>query len=108
MSNEWGLGKDFKLVESRNKEIGIVVGELEELYYRLAGMFDNKDYENIKKMFSINRNQDTFDKAFYETDMKSLQDFMNDANTYDERIKLLELWLSRKETEYKSRVVMPT
>lgn len=72
MSNEWGLDKNFKLVESRNKEIGIVVNELEEVLYRMAGMFDNKDLENIKKMFSINRNKDTFDKAFYDNDMKSM------------------------------------
>lgn len=39
--------------------------------------------------------------------MKSLKEFMWDANYYDERIKMLELWVKRKEDEYKSRVVMP-
>lgn len=62
MSNEWGLDKDFKIVESRNKEIGIVINELEEVFFRTSGMFDDKDLEKIKKMFSIKRNKDTFDK----------------------------------------------
>ncbi len=61
MSTEWGLGKDFKLVESRNKEIGMVINELEEVFYRSSGMFDDKDLENISKMVSIKRNKDTFD-----------------------------------------------
>lgn len=59
-------------METRNKEIGIVLNEMEEAMYRVSGMFDEKDWENVKKMVSIRRNQDTFDKAFYENDMQSM------------------------------------
>jgi hypothetical protein len=37
------LSKDFKLVETRNKEIGMVMNELEEMLFRAAGMFSEKD-----------------------------------------------------------------
>lgn len=39
--------------------------------------------------------------------MKSLENFMNSVNPYDDRIKLLERWIVRKEDEIKDRLVMP-
>lgn len=33
---------------------------------------------------------------------------MNNVNGYDDRIKLLELWLQRKENEINARVADPT
>lgn len=41
LRHEWGVTKDFKIVETRNKEISIVLNELEELAYRAAGEFTN-------------------------------------------------------------------
>lgn len=41
LRKEWGLSKDFKVVESRNKEISLVLNELEEMAYRAAGEFTN-------------------------------------------------------------------
>jgi len=35
-----------------------------------------------------------------------MQEFIKEANTYDDRVKLLEEWLVRKEEEIKSRVVL--
>ncbi len=32
---------------------------------------------------------------------------MNECNHYDQRIKMLEVWIARKEEEVHSRVVMP-
>lgn len=58
-------------------------------------------------MFSINRNKDTFDKAFYDNDMQSMEDFVQSANVYDDRDKLIQEWLVRKEKEIKTRVNMP-
>jgi len=58
-------------------------------------------------MFSITRNQNSFDREFFDNDMKSMTDFINSVNTYDDRVKLLEDWLVRKEDEIKSRVVRP-
>jgi nicotinamide mononucleotide adenylyltransferase len=37
LRREWGLSKDFKVVETRNKEISIVLNELEEVAFRSAG-----------------------------------------------------------------------
>jgi len=60
------LTSNFKLIETRNKEIGLVINELEEVAWRMAGMFTEKDIEYVKKMVSIDRNKDSFDKEFYE------------------------------------------
>lgn len=38
LRSDWGLSKDFKVVETRNKEISLVLNELEELAWRSAGM----------------------------------------------------------------------
>ena len=64
-----------------------------------ACLFDEGEIETIKAMFSIKRNQDTFDRHYYDIDMKSMQEFITEANTYDDRVKLLEEWLVRKEEE---------
>lgn len=37
LRKDWGLSKDFKAVETRNKEISLVLNELEELVWRAAG-----------------------------------------------------------------------
>lgn len=39
LRHEWGVTKDFKVVETRNKEISMVLNELEELAFRTAGEF---------------------------------------------------------------------
>lgn len=38
--------------------------------------------------------------------MKSLEQFANQVNTYDDRIHLLEKWIRRKEEEIKERIVV--
>ena len=40
VKQEWELSKDFKIIETRNKEISLVLNELEEVAWRMAGMFD--------------------------------------------------------------------
>ena len=62
---EWGLNKDFKVVETRNKEIGLVLNELEEVAWRSAGMLNEKDFNHLKAMISVKRDKDYFDKQFY-------------------------------------------
>jgi hypothetical protein len=37
LRSEWGLSADFKVIETRNKEIGLVLNELEEVAWRSAG-----------------------------------------------------------------------
>lgn len=39
--------------------------------------------------------------------MRSLKQFIESANAYDNRIGLLEQWVVRKEEEFKSRVNRP-
>jgi len=50
---EWSLPQDFQILETRNKEISLTINELEELAWRMAGMFDERDQATIKEMFSI-------------------------------------------------------
>lgn len=40
IKNQWKLANDFSVVETRNKEISLVINELEELAWRMAGAFD--------------------------------------------------------------------
>lgn len=107
MRQEWGLSKDFKAVESRNKEIGLVLNELEELAWRSAGQFTEKEFEGVKAMISVKRNKDLFDQQFYENDMESFRRFFTEANSYDARIELVERWIVRKEDEIKARAQLP-
>jgi hypothetical protein len=37
LRKEWGLSADFKVIETRNKEISLVLNELEEVAWRSAG-----------------------------------------------------------------------
>jgi hypothetical protein len=107
MRLEWGLSKDFRAVDSRNKEIGLVLNELEEVAWRSAGQFSEEDFAHVKGMLSIKRNKDYFDRQYFENDMASLKAFMAEANYYDSRIELVERWVVRKEDEIKARVQLP-
>lgn len=48
MKSEWQFGKDFKLVTKRNKEIDSVLAQYEEIAFRAAGQFTDKDIGHIK------------------------------------------------------------
>merc|ERR1712166_1728419 len=104
---EWDLPKDFQVIETPNKEISIVLNELEEVAWRMAGTYNEGEVSTLQDMFSIQRNTDTFDKAFYENDMKSMREFIAKANSFDERNQLIQEWFVRKEEEIKSRIVFP-
>ena len=58
-------------------------------------------------MFSIQRNKDYFDRQYYEQDMQSMSQFIGKVNAYDDRTKVMQEWLIRKEDEIKSRVNLP-
>ena len=73
LRSEWGLSKDFKVIETRNKEIGLVLNELEEVAWRSAGQLNDSDVAHIRAMISVKRNKDYFDRQFYANDMKSLE-----------------------------------
>jgi hypothetical protein len=63
-----------------------VLNEFEECAWRFSGQFDKKDINNIKSMLSIKRNKDYVDKAFFDTDMQSLDKFIGETNNYDNRV----------------------
>jgi hypothetical protein len=107
LRNDWGLSKEFKVVETRNKEIGLVLNELEELAWRSAGQLNDKDVDHLKAMLSVKRNRDYFDRQFYDNDMSSLRQFAEAANQYDDRLEKIERWIVRKEDEFQTRVVRP-
>jgi len=108
LRRDWDLPPNFQIIETRNKEISSVINEFEEVAWRMAGVYDDQHINTLVKMFSINRNQDAYDKIFYENDMNSLKAFLHEVNNYDDRDALLQEWLYRKEKEIKSRKGVPT
>jgi len=108
LRQDWDLPSDFKLIETRNKEISHIINEFEEVAWRMAGAYDEEHIKTLIEMFSINRNQDAYDRIFYDNDMKSLRSFLDEANKYDNRDELLQEWLYRKEKEIKSRKGVPS
>jgi hypothetical protein len=75
----------------------------EELAWRMAGCINDKEFDIIKQMVSIDRNEDHFDRQFYDNDMESMRQFIDDANKYDNRLDLFYTWILRKEMEIKAR-----
>ena len=94
-------------METRNKEISLTLNELEEVAWRMSGQFEKDDVKGLENVLSVGRNTDFFDKHFYDTDMQSLQDFVSDINKCDDRPRLLQEWIQRKESEYKARINLP-
>lgn len=81
---------------------------MEETAWRLAGKLSDKEIKDIKSMFSIGRGLEKFDQAFLKQDDDSLNEFLAQANKFDNRVGLLESWFVRKEEEIKQRVNYPT
>lgn len=64
MKYEWGLPPTFSMNERRNKEIDLVMGEIEEKAYRFAGKLQKYELEGLKEMYKIKRGDGVFDKAW--------------------------------------------
>jgi hypothetical protein len=60
----WGIAKDFKFTERRNKEIDLVMGELEEKAYRYAGKFNDDELKGMTEMMKCGRGEGVFDQAW--------------------------------------------
>lgn len=56
----------------------------------------------------FDRGLDAFDNAFLDIDKQSFSEFFDTANSYDQRMTLLENWLCRKDEEVRRRVNLPT
>ena len=107
LKQKWKLSSDFKLVEMRNKEIDIVMRQMEELSWRAASQFDKHERKNLEDLVFFDRGLDAFDNEFLDMDRESFGEFFDEANTYDSRITLLENWLCRKDQEVRQRVTLP-
>ena len=59
-------------METRNKEIGLTLNELEEVAWRMSGQYAKDEVQGLENVLSVGRNTDFFDKHFYDTDMQSL------------------------------------
>lgn len=103
MKNDWQLGDEFNLVSRRNKEIDHVMERYEEVTYRSAGCFNERDQQTIKDMYLLGRGITTYDREFLQKDISSLDEFIQQTNGYDNRQQMLETWLARKERELKTR-----
>ena len=75
--------------------------EMEEVSWRAAGMFNEKEKTYLEDLAFFDRGLDAFDNAFLEQDKQSFSEFFNTANDYDSRMTLLENWLCRKDQEIK-------
>ena len=62
LKKDWDLPQAFQIMETRNKEIGLTLNELEEVAWRMSGQYEERDIDTLTKMFSINRNKDYFDQ----------------------------------------------
>lgn len=108
LREKWELSADFQLVNTRNKEVELVLQELEETAWRISGQFNEKDVANIHGMVDVGRGLTKVDRTFWEMDKESLNEFLSQTAGSDKRIELLERWLIRKEEEIKTRVNLPT
>ena len=57
---------------------------------------------------AVGRNDDHFDRQFFKQDEESFVHFLNEANKFEDRMNLVELWMRRKENEINQRVNLPT
>jgi len=99
LKKEWRLGNDFTLSSRRNKEIDLVMREMEEITWRAANQFNDQERETLETLVFFDRGSDAFDNAFLGMDKASFASFFNEANCYDDRITLLENWMCRKDEE---------
>ena len=99
LRTDWRLSEDFTLASRRNKEIDLVMHQMEEVAWRAANQFNAKEYETLKSLAFFDRGDDAFDNAFLDMDKASFDAFFNEANRYDDRVTLLENWMCRKDEE---------
>ena len=71
LKDEWKLADDFGLVERRNKEIDLIMREMEETSWRAANVFDKQDKQYIEEFVFFDRGLDAFENAFLDADRKS-------------------------------------
>jgi hypothetical protein len=107
LKNQGINANQIQIFNIENKEVNLLNSELKESIWRLAGHFNETDKEKLSQLLRVGRGKSTFDKIWLDLDEKSLNDFIDDANVYENREKYLEQWLRRKEKEIENRVNLP-
>lgn len=107
-ASEWGISREYVSTRVQNKAAEVAIGEIEENAFRYSGKFNKYDKEAIERMMDVGRNENVYDKKWYQVDKESLHEFLEDVNMHDERISMLELWVTRKQAEIDSRFKIPT
>jgi hypothetical protein len=64
LKHQWDLPEDFSLSQARNKEIDLLLGEVEENCYRHAAEFEEHEIKGMRQMFTTNMHDTLFDKAW--------------------------------------------
>jgi hypothetical protein len=44
---DWQLPDDFQIIETRNKEIGLLLNQMEEIAWRTSGMINEGEMETL-------------------------------------------------------------
>ena len=101
------IDKKISLFDIENKESSLISNEIKESIWRISGYFNEEDKVKIKNFLRIKRGKSKFDKIWLELDEKSVHDFIEEANSYEDRIKLMEKWIKRKEKEFENRIHLP-
>lgn len=64
--------------------------QVKEYTWRKAGQFNEEDRTRIHEMFSVLRGKSQADRVWFPVDKQSLDEFLDNANEYDDRNKALE------------------
>ena len=90
ISKEWEISPNYKFDFSENKEVRLIFDSIEENIWRQSGKFSQEEVEFIHDMYGIMRGKTKIDREWYKVDRESLDEFIETANQYEDRGKLLE------------------
>merc|ERR1712060_846795 len=85
LKKKWLMAEDFSLATQRNKEIDLLMHEMEEVAWRSASVIGESDKQAIEDMFFVDRGLDHFDNQFLDIDRESFSAFFDQANSFDSR-----------------------
>jgi len=107
--SDWGIqSEDVSLVEgTRNKSKLIQNLEEEEKLWREQGRFDSEDTNRFKSIWGVMRGKSYKDRIYWDLDTKSFDEFLEDTNDYDSRLKFIKHWYQRKQEEIRERTKIP-
>lgn len=90
ISKDWDISSDFLFDTTENREVKLVLQAAEESIWRQSGKFTEADKQSIQEIYGVLRAKTPNDKAWYEADQKSLDEFLDEVNKYENRNQFLE------------------